>query len=331
MGYTLHMAVQDWLLTASERGNPDTGIDRRHDGVAWSVGNEARPLIHGAVYFAELLRRVRAMRRADVIMFTDWRGDPDELLEGPGTEVSRVLCEAAGRGVVVKGLVWRSHLDRFSFSEQQNRHLGEEIAAAGGECLLDMRVRPGGSHHQKIVVLRHPDRPELDIAFAGGIDLCHSRRDDRDHGGDPQPQPMAAVYGKRPPWHDAQLAIQGPAVGDIEASFRERWDDPAPLTRNPLNRLMDAARGDDDSPDPLPAQLADPQPTGTHAVQVRSCGPIRRAGADIRSPATGNAASPAPTQRSSVTPEASSTSRTNISGRLRSCAASPRRFLPTGI
>jgi hypothetical protein len=33
------MAVQDWLLTASERGNPDTGIDRRHDGVAWSVGN----------------------------------------------------------------------------------------------------------------------------------------------------------------------------------------------------------------------------------------------------------------------------------------------------
>jgi len=31
------------------------------------------------------------------------------------------------------------------FSEQENRHLGEEIDRAGGECLRDMRVRPGGS------------------------------------------------------------------------------------------------------------------------------------------------------------------------------------------
>jgi hypothetical protein len=63
-------------------------------------------------------------------------------------------------------------------SERENRHLGEEIDAAGGVCLLDMRVRPGGSHHQKFVVLRHPGRPEQDCAFVGGIDLCHSRRDD---------------------------------------------------------------------------------------------------------------------------------------------------------
>jgi phosphatidylserine/phosphatidylglycerophosphate/cardiolipin synthase-like enzyme len=167
-------------------------------------------------------------------MFVDWRGDHDERLTGtPDTEVGKVLADAARRGVGVRGLVWRSHWDRFMFSAEENRRLGEEINAAGGQCLLDMRVRTGGSHHQKFVVLRHHDRPELDIAFLGGIDLCHGRRDDASHRGDPQTQPMAAAYGPRPPWHDAQLAISGPAVGDVETVFRERWEDPRALSRSP--------------------------------------------------------------------------------------------------
>ena len=169
------VVVSEWLLSASQRGNPATSLDRRHsNGSAWTGGNDVQALVHGAAYFPELLRCVRQMRAGDLLLFTDWRGDPDQLLDGPGTEVSRILCEAAAEGVVVKGLVWRSHLDRFAFSEQENRHLGEDIEAAGGECQRDMRVRPGGSHHQKFVVLRHPGRPELDVAFVGGIDLCHS-------------------------------------------------------------------------------------------------------------------------------------------------------------
>ncbi|MEO6882266.1 MAG: phospholipase, partial [Mycobacteriaceae bacterium] len=173
------MDVADWFLSAAERGNPATRLDRRHrDGRAWTSGNEVVPLVHGVTYFAELLRCLGELRPGDLALFTDWRGDPDERLDEPGAQVTTALCEAAGRGAVVKGLIWRSHLDKLSFSEQQNRHLGEEIEAAGGECLLDMRVRPGASHHQKFVVLRHPGRPELDVAFVGGIDLCHSRRDD---------------------------------------------------------------------------------------------------------------------------------------------------------
>ncbi len=269
---------QDWFLTAAERGNHATELDRRRgDGTAWTAGNTVTPLVHGATYFARLVEVVTSTEAGDVIMFTDWRGDPDERLDKSGAEVSRVLCEAAGRGVIVKGLVWRSHWDRLAFSAEQNRHLGEVINAAGGECIRDMQVRPGGSHHQKFVVVRHLRHPELDVAFAGGIDLCHSRRDPSEHLGDPQRQPTSDVYGPRPPWHDLQLEIRGPAVGDLEFSFRERWNDRTPVSLNPAYRAADLLRrDDDDDPSTLPVQPDDPSPTGTHLVQVLRTYPVRR-------------------------------------------------------
>ena len=270
------MSAVDWLLTTGERGNPHTDIDRRHpDDAAYTEGNEARALVHGAVYFGELCQRIARMVAGDVVLFTDWRGDPDERLDGPGTEVSTVLADAARRGVVVKGLVWRSHWDRLAFSARENDHLGDEIEAAGGECLRDMRVRVGGSHHQKLVVLRHPGRPQLDVAYVGGIDLCHSRRDDERHHGDPQQLPISSRYGDTPPWHDVQLAVTGPAVGDVEAVFRERWCDPTPLTRNPVHRIRDALAHEDTTADPLPDQLPDPAPAGDHIVQVLRTYPYR--------------------------------------------------------
>ncbi|MGW1956925.1 phospholipase D family protein [Streptomyces sp. NPDC001920] len=270
------MELTDWLLTSDERGNSATRLDRRRpDRAAWSRGNLVRPLVHGGTYFPALHSAIREQRAGDLLLFTDWRGDPDERLDGPGSEIGKVLGEAAERGVIVKGLLWRSHLDRFQFSEEENRHLGDEIEAAGGECLLDMRVRPGGSHHQKLVVLRHPDRPERDIAFVGGIDLCHNRHDDASHAGDPQALPIAAAYGPHPPWHDVQLAIRGPALGDIEAGFRERWEDPAPLTRSPLVRLRELAHHEDTYADALPPQAPDPEPCGTHVVQVLRTYPNR--------------------------------------------------------
>jgi len=273
------MDARRWLLSAEERGNPSTRLDRRHrDGQAWSTGNAVTPLVHGSAYFPRLRQCVEQLGAGDLLLFTDWRGDPDQLLDGPGTEVSQVLCAAAGRGVTVKGLIWRSHLDRFSFSEQENRHLGHDIEQAGGECLLDMRVRPGGSHHQKFIVLRSAGRPELDVAFVGGIDLCHSRLDDDSHSGDRQRQPMAKVYGPRPPWHDVQLEVRGPAVADIETVFRERWDDPTPVSRNPFNKLADLIRRDDLRRDPLPEQLDPPAAAGSQRVQLLRTYPCRRPG-----------------------------------------------------
>ena len=40
------------------------------------------------------------------------------------------------------------------------------------------------------------------------------------------------------------MKIQGPAVHDVETVFRERWEDPTPLSRSPLRTpLGPGARG----------------------------------------------------------------------------------------
>ena len=92
-------------------------------------------------------------------------------------------------------------------------------------------------------MIRRAD-PSADVAFVGGIDLSHGRRDDTRHLGDPQPVELdRANYGERPPWHDVQLEVRGPAVSDVELTFRERWDDPTPLdTRNPWRAALHRRR-----------------------------------------------------------------------------------------
>jgi phosphatidylserine/phosphatidylglycerophosphate/cardiolipin synthase-like enzyme len=274
----------EWLLTKGERGNGTTRLDAVHPGrAAWSEGNLVRPLIHGATYFAELHERLEATRAGDLVYFTDWQGDADERLTGePGSEVAEVLCRADERGVDVRGLVWRSHWEKLGFTASENRRLGRTLQKRGAEALLDMRVRTGGSHHQKFVVIRHRDDPSRDIAYVGGIDLCHSRRDDTDHHGDRQALSMAAEYGATPPWHDIQAAIQGPAVFDVETVFRERWEDPTPLSRNPVFVARDRLLRMDLSPDPLSEQQPPPPPVegGTHVVQLLRTYPNLRHGRD---------------------------------------------------
>jgi phosphatidylserine/phosphatidylglycerophosphate/cardiolipin synthase-like enzyme len=258
-----------WFLTASQRGNPATAVR------TWTEGNTVTPLVHGSAYFAALVGAVRGAGPQDRVVFADWRGDPDEQLTDGGPTAAGLLSEAVRRGVRVRGLLWRSHLDRLRFSADQNRDLSEDVNNDGGEVLLDQRVRPLGSHHQKFVVVRHPERPARDVAFLGGIDLAHSRRDDADHGGDPQTQPFATAYGGSPAWHDVQVALRGPVVTDVEAVFRERWSDPAALSRLPWHVLPDLLRGTDRTPSDLGPPLPDPPSTGTCDVQLLATYPNR--------------------------------------------------------
>ena len=264
---------RDWFLSRAARGNPDTRLDDDRSGAdtgaAHSTGNLARPLVHGHTYFDELHRTICATGPGDLVWFTDWQSDPDErLTDDLDSRLVDVLGRAVERGVDVRALVWRSQPSIIGYSHEEHRDLGKALQERGGDVRLDMRVRRGGAHHQKFCVVRHADDPARDIAFVGGLDLCHGRRDDALHGGDPQADEIAGEYGARPPWHDVQVALQGPVVRDVETVFRERWDDSSPTTRNPVRRLRDAADNLDEERTPLPAQASAPPPAGAHAVQL---------------------------------------------------------------
>jgi phosphatidylserine/phosphatidylglycerophosphate/cardiolipin synthase-like enzyme len=272
------VSERDWFLDTGERGNDATEIDRRHDdGKAWTDGNDVQVLVDGASYFSRLYETLCSLQAGDWVHFTDWRGDPDERLDGEGTAVARVLADLAARDVHVRGLVWRSHPDQAHFSEQENLHLVETVNEAGGEVLLDERVRRAGSHHQKMFVVRRPANPDDDVAFVGGIDLCHGRHDDSDHRGDPQAIELDPRFGRRPPWHDVQLQVHGPAVGDLAWTFRERWEDPAPLDRRtPVTAVLRRLSREKRHPDPMPPMPTDPAPCGRHHVQVLRTYPAKR-------------------------------------------------------
>jgi phosphatidylserine/phosphatidylglycerophosphate/cardiolipin synthase-like enzyme len=262
-------AVDDWFLTAAERGNDATRLR------AWTTGNAARPLVHGRAYFSVLAGALAATGPGDTVLLAGWRADSDELLTDRGPTVAEALTAAARRGALVRGLLWRSHLSAFGYHLNQNRALAVDVAGAGAEVLLDQRIRALGSHHQKLVVIRRARHLRDDVAFVGGIDLDRGSRDDADHDGDPQPVSSDDEYGRTPARHDVQVQLRGPAVREVEDAFRERWQDRAPLARLPWHVIADWIHGLLRAASPLPAPAPDPPSAGRCAVQILRTYPRR--------------------------------------------------------
>jgi phosphatidylserine/phosphatidylglycerophosphate/cardiolipin synthase-like enzyme len=266
-----------WFLDERQRRFEGRSLVREQ---AWTDGNHVEPLVHGRTYFARLAAELETLAPGDLVCIADWRGDDDEKLTDAGPTLAVLLTELAGRGVEVRGLLWRSHPKALGFNEKEETELAQITSAAGGTVLLDERVRRAGSHHQKLVVVHRPDDPDADIAFVGGIDLCHGRRDDAAHQGDPQAEHLDRRYGDRAPWHDAQAVVTGPAVAQLLETFRERWNDPTPLERrsSPLGWLRMRIERERTVPDKIPAPPRAPAHRGTHAVQVLRTYPARNPG-----------------------------------------------------
>jgi phosphatidylserine/phosphatidylglycerophosphate/cardiolipin synthase-like enzyme len=266
----------EWLLTADERGNPATSIDAEHEGGrAWTTGNLVRVHVDGAAYFARLHELLSTLGPGDWVYLTDWRIDATRRLAGPGSELGPLLAGLARRGVAIRGLLWRSHPALIRFNQDANRVLGTLVNRAGGQLVADERVRRFGSHHQKLLVVHAPDDPGRCIAFVGGIDLSRGRRDGSDHRGDDDPVRIDPRYGRRPPWHDLQLELHGPAVLDVDLTFRERWEDRTPPDhRNPLRATWRRVSHEPRRLGLLRRHLPPPL-AGSHAVQVLRTYPVR--------------------------------------------------------
>ena len=137
-----------------------------------------------------------------------------------------VLGYMVSKGVEVKVLIWSSN-EHFSHCDPQAAQ--EQLTQVGVTCLLDdsshgILHHPIESLHQKMVVV------DGIHAFVGGIDMLielsgdYDRWDTHSHH---HSSPLRRNEEERTPhnWHDAHAIIEGPAVGDVERNFRQRWND----------------------------------------------------------------------------------------------------------
>ena len=286
-------SIQRWFLADAERRNPASDIR------AWTSGNTSSRWSTAAAYFPPLYRRCDDTRAGDQVYFADFRGDTEELLDGPGTSVGEVLAELAARGVARLRPDLALAAGLADQSEGKNAELAREVSDAGGEVLLDSRTRRAGSHHQKFVVIRHPGRPERDVAFFGG------------HRPGPEPQRRRGQHtatrrrwtSRRPTANGrrgttSRLPSAGPAVADIEHTFRERWY--GSTRAGPVQPGADADRPRlprRQARRPGSARAAARARAGRARTPCRCCGRIRPGCAATRSRRSGSAASPTPTAR----------------------------------
>jgi phosphatidylserine/phosphatidylglycerophosphate/cardiolipin synthase-like enzyme len=189
----------------------------------WSIGEvEASGLlIDGEDYYREFVRAARGARR--YILAAGWQFDSTvELLRGRGRDGDTrllpfldglcrrnpelrvyLLCWDYSPGYMLQ----REWLQALLFNRPGHRRI---------RFRFDDRHALGASHHQKFVVI------DGRVAFAGSMDLCADRWDDRRHRADnaDRAEPGKHDYG---PYHEVQAYLAGPAVADLTELFCARW------------------------------------------------------------------------------------------------------------
>ena len=279
------MLPADWFLTADERDNPSTLLDRRHpDGGPGPRATASRRSCTARAYFAAL----------GEARLADRRGRPaplHRLARRPGRAADRraaaprsptlFAAAAAARGRRPGAGVALPPGPAGVLSATRTATSARRSSAAGGECA----ARHAGAHRRLAPPeVRRAPPPAADPSStspSSAASTCATAgATTPSHDGDPQPSrwPRRTAHG--PPWHDVQVAIRGPAVGDVETVFRERWEDPHAAHPQPA---APAARPAPPRPaphaDPLPAAAARPAaPAGPHRGPAAAHLPARSAG-----------------------------------------------------
>ncbi|MBE0555999.1 MAG: phospholipase [Proteobacteria bacterium] len=181
-------------------------------------------LIDGRDYYKAFYEAARQARR--YILITGWQFDSTVKLlrgddaEGGGAVAFRdflnELC-AANRELEIYILAWdfsiifsleREWLQDWIFEWTTNDQI---------HFRFDSTHAVGASHHQKFVVI------DGQIAFAGGMDICSDRWDDRKHLPD-NPQRVNENGRAFGPYHDVQSFHRGEAAAKLAELFLERWE-----------------------------------------------------------------------------------------------------------
>ncbi|MDP2339456.1 MAG: VTT domain-containing protein [Deltaproteobacteria bacterium] len=190
---------------------------------AWRVerASQAAVLVDADAYYRAL--HTTLLRARSQVLLLGWDIDSRLCLrrdlDDEGNRASMLgpfLDGIARRGVNVHLLSW-DFVPLFAFER-------ESLSAAELDWKTHRRMRfeldgmhpLGASHHQKVVVVDDV------VAFSGGIDLCGARWDTPAHIIDDQRR-TDAPSAQHKPFHDVQIAVEGPIAAALGDLARERW------------------------------------------------------------------------------------------------------------
>ncbi len=263
------VAPEHWFL-----GNGQTARSPH-----FTTGNAATAFIDGKDYMADLRTVISACTGS--LLIAGWRVSNEQILNPVwqggnvvGDRFIDALTAAIQRGCSVKALLFNVPGTALPgpfriWHAKENVEFAKAIRAAGGEALLDGRLAPvpASAHHQKFIISTS-SRDDRNTAYVGGIDVCLDRWDHSEHDNPHERQQDHIRVGdlethsaSQPGWHDVQVRVQGPVVGQLWEAFRDRWNDPRPPNHDPLLGTLSGRT-------PIEGDAPRSGPAGTLAIQV---------------------------------------------------------------
>lgn len=209
-----------------EESPPVTSVLRPRRNV-WRIehAHRAAVLVDAAAYFGALRSAMRQAKHR--ILVIGWDIDSRTPLVGPEAEPEDGLPRTLGDFLCalvrerpelsVKLLLWNYSL-YYALEREPLPLLALQWSTPPQiELCLDDEIPVGSSHHQKIVVVDDA------VAFVGGLDLTIRRWDTAEHRPE-EPGRIDPAGVPYPPFHDVQMAVDGPAARALAELARWRWE-----------------------------------------------------------------------------------------------------------
>lgn len=204
--------------------NPDDASILQPGLTCWRMERAARvaPIVDAASYFK--LIREALLNAQHSVLFIGWefdtriKLDPDNAIPGLPNRLGPFLSALVERRpeLCVRVLQWNLGLIGTLVRGTTPLFLLNWMASKRFRFRLDDAHPVGAAHHQKVVVIDDA------LAFCGGIDMTDDRWDTRGHEDEDfrRVRPSGRAYGA---FHDATMAVDGPAAAALGDLARERW------------------------------------------------------------------------------------------------------------
>ena len=190
----------------------------------WRIARaeKVRVIIDAVDYFRALRHALYAAQHLVLIVGWDFDNrillDPDDDGQTPTNQVGALLEDlvANNPAVTVHVLRWDLAALKMPLRGTTPLVLLDWLTHDNIHFKLDSRHPIDACHHQKLVVIDDV------LAFCGGIDITAGRWDTPEHR-DEEPHRRGPAGDAYPPWHDATVAVSGPAARALGDLARARW------------------------------------------------------------------------------------------------------------